>query len=157
MRGGEKKEFVRLGLVGFRLVGGESWVWVGGESWDCKKNGVQGLHAEVFVLWIGLVDWELLEERRGYPRGRRWRAFYCGDNRFDNNKREQGSRCEPVCWAWGREKDLRHGKCGSNTSCDFVALHYVGIVCEDVKGGAEKKLAAEEKRGFLERKKDAGL
>ena len=58
-------------------------------DWVAKKNGVQRLHAEVFVLWIGLVDWELLGERREYPRGRRWRAFCCGDNKFDNNKREQ--------------------------------------------------------------------
>ena len=67
-------------------------------GWGRKLGLQKKQRAGIARRGLCLVDWELLEERRGYPRGRRWRAFYCGDNRFDNrlhNDLGNGSRCEP--------------------------------------------------------------
>ena len=113
---------------------------------------MQGLHAEVFVLWIGsfwrsvgsilAVDGgvhsvaETTDLTTGLPTTSFTTTFTT--SLATEVVASKGALLE-LELGLGSGEGLRHGKCGSHTSCYFVAMHYVGIVCEDVKGGAEKK------------------
>ena len=146
MRGGEKKSLLGWLWV-WVLVGGESWGWgrkLGlGLGWG-RKLGLQKKTACRdctprslscgLVLWIGSF-WRsvlgILEVDGGVRSGTETTDLTTGLP--TEVVASKGDLLE-----LGSGEGLRHGKCGSNTSCYFVALHYVGIVCEDVKGGAEK-------------------